>query len=102
MRVGLEFLRMVLIFVFVGAVVWLLLGPLYTIKETVEQYQWLGALGVYLLLFVMYRNRWQFSGWYQGDGRKRLPTLVTKLLVSLAVVLMLLPWILVGLFHLGG
>ncbi|SFJ26891.1 hypothetical protein SAMN04487936_101490 [Halobacillus dabanensis] len=97
MRVGLELLRIVLTFVLVGAAVWLLLGPLYTIHETAERYQWLGASGVYLLLFVMYRNRWRFSGWYQGEGRTRLPMLITKLLVSLGIILILLPWMLASL-----
>lgn len=93
MRVGLELLRIIFIFGLAGGGIWLLLGPLYTMHETSEKYQWLGGLGVYALLFVIYRNRWQFSGWYKGSGRKRLPGVVTKAIVFSAFIIIALPWV---------
>jgi hypothetical protein len=49
------------------------------------------AVAIYylLLLFVMYRNRWQFSGWYKGN--EKLPKKASAMLVFGAVVLLLLP-----------
>ncbi|WP_238343509.1 hypothetical protein [Gracilibacillus saliphilus] len=68
MRTLLELLRIIIIFVLLGNLGWAILGDLYTINEATEGYSWLGALAILVLLFVLYRNKLQFSGWYQGDG----------------------------------
>ncbi|MDG4657761.1 hypothetical protein P6P90_12405 [Ectobacillus antri] len=54
-----------------------------------KEYNWLGFVAILLLLFVMYRNRWQFSGWYKGN--EKLPKKASAMLVFGAVVLLLLP-----------
>lgn len=71
-RFFLEIVRIILIFVLLGSLIWLILDDIYS-GIPAEQYGWLGALGIYVFLFVMYRNRWQFSGWYTGEGRQKLP-----------------------------
>ena len=45
---------------------WAIIGNIYTINEATESYSWLGAMAILLLLFVLYRNKLQFSGWYEG------------------------------------
>ncbi|SDL88902.1 hypothetical protein [Sediminibacillus halophilus] len=89
-----ELLRIVFIFVFLSALIWMALGNIYTWSAGVEKYQWLVGIAIYLVLFVLYRNKWQFSGWYQGEGRKRLSKTVTKGLLISALVLFVAPFVL--------
>jgi len=59
-----------------------------------EKYGWLVFLAIFLLIFVLYRNKLQFSGWYKGAGRKKLPKTVSQILLFSAVFLLILPAIL--------
>ncbi|MYL72387.1 hypothetical protein GLW00_16190 [Halobacillus litoralis] len=93
MRVLLELLRIVFLFIFGGALVWVVLAPFYNVHPLSREYQWLGALGVYGILFVFYRNRWQFSGWYKGKGRKKLPLSLTRIIIVGSMVLIASPWV---------
>ncbi len=34
---------------------------------------WLAGLSILTLLFVLYRNKLQFSGFYKGAGKEKLP-----------------------------
>lgn len=70
MRTILELLRIILIFGVLGAIGWKVIENIYTINEPTESYSWLGAVAILVLLFVLYRNKLQFSGWYKGEGRK--------------------------------
>lgn len=99
MRVLLELLRIIFLLIFGGALVWIVLGPLYNAHPLSEEYQWLGALGVYGLLFVIYRNRWQFSGWYKGKGKNKLPQGVTRIIVFVSVLLLVSPWVMAMINH---
>ena len=69
MRIVSELLRIIIVFILLGGLVWAIIGNIYTIKEVTERYAWLGSIAVLLLLFVLYRNKLQFSGWYKGKGR---------------------------------
>ena len=90
MRVILELLRILLIFFLSGAFYSTMLGILYK-SMGVSQFEWLGALAVLIILFLIYRNRWQFSGWYKGEGRTKLSQKTTKLLITISVLLLILP-----------
>lgn len=94
MRITLELLRIVVIIGLFGALGWLVIENIYTINETTKNYSWLGALAILILLFVLYRNKLQFSGWYKGKGRKKLSKKVSVTLISFSVVLMITPFIL--------
>ena len=63
MRVLLEIMRILLIFAILGMLGWGILQYIYELFEVNEDYTWLGSLAVVLLLFVLYRNKLQFSGW---------------------------------------
>ncbi|QTM98971.1 hypothetical protein ERJ70_06435 [Sediminibacillus dalangtanensis] len=89
-----ELLRILIIFLFLAALMWIALGNIYTWSPRAEKFQWLGGIAVYLVLFVLYRNKWQFSGWYQGEGRKRLNKTVTMGLLTSALVLFVAPFVL--------
>ncbi|MEM1506441.1 hypothetical protein RG959_24130, partial [Domibacillus sp. 8LH] len=64
MRVILELLRIIFIFILLGGFIWEVLNTIYSVYEGIQNYKWIGALGIYLALFVLYRNIFQFSGWY--------------------------------------
>ncbi|WP_391559175.1 hypothetical protein [Robertmurraya sp.] len=95
MRVLLELVRIILLFGFLGS----LLGMLFTfiyefLGVNIANKEWMVSLSIFILLFVLYRNRWQFSGWYKGKGREKLPKKVTNVLVSgVSLLLILVPFL---------
>ncbi|HLR67456.1 hypothetical protein [Virgibacillus alimentarius] len=98
MRTLFELLRIIVIFALLGGVGWMIIGNIYTINEATETYSWLGALAIVVLLFVLYRNKLQFSGWYKGKGRATLPKKVSLALIIISVLLIISPFIMGFLF----
>ncbi|MRH41477.1 hypothetical protein GH741_02170 [Aquibacillus halophilus] len=94
MRTFLELLRIIIIFALLGGFGWAILGNIYTTNEITQTYSWLGAVAILLLLFVLYRNKLQFSGWYKGKGKLKLPNSVTLALILSSILLIILPFIL--------
>ncbi|NHM30724.1 hypothetical protein [Neobacillus terrae] len=90
MRVILELIRIILIFGFFEGLFYTVLNNMYK-SFGVTQYEWFGYLGTLLLLFIIYRNKWQFTGYYNGKGRVKLPPKVTNFLASFSVLLLILP-----------
>ncbi|GAA0433634.1 hypothetical protein GCM10008983_07810 [Lentibacillus halophilus] len=99
MRVVLELFRIILIFGLLGALGWAVIGNIYTVNETTESYSWLGALAILVLLFVLYRNKFQFFGWYKGGGKKKLPKTVSVTLISVSVLLIVSPFVMGVLYN---
>ncbi|OKP83596.1 hypothetical protein A3842_08800 [Paenibacillus sp. P3E] len=50
------------------------------------------AAGNLILFFVLYRNYWQFKGWFKSDKNQRLGRNLTFSLTSLSLLLILLPF----------
>lgn len=94
MRTALELLRIILILVILGALGWAVIGNIYTINESTESYSWLGAIAILILLFVLYRNKLQFSGWYKGKEKVKLPNSVSIMLIISSILLIIMPFIL--------
>lgn len=94
MRTVLELLRIIIIFMLLGGLVWAIIGNIYTINEVAERYSWLGSIAILLLLFVLYRNKLQFSGWYKGKGREKLPKPFSLMLIRVSILLIISPFIL--------
>lgn len=92
LRVPLELLRIIFIFLLLGGLIWVLIGNVYQF-DGIENYQWLPGIGVYIVLFILYRNKMQFSGWYVGKGRKKLPAKVSRTLIGIAIFLLVVPFI---------
>jgi hypothetical protein len=92
MRILLELLRIIFIFAILGSLGGAIIQNLYTINQTTQSYAWLGALAILVLLFVLYRNKLQFSGWYKGKGCVKLPKSVTKTLISVSILLIISPF----------
>ncbi len=99
MRTLLELLRIIFIFGLLGGLGWTLIGNIYTINEATEPYSRLGALAIFVSLFVLYRNKLQFSGWYRGKGVKKLPKKVSARLIFISIILIIAPFILGSLLN---
>lgn len=95
MRTIIELIRIILIFIVLGSIASYLLARIYeSIGGTSDSYNWMGFAGVFILLFVLYRNRLQFSGWYEGRGKNKLSQRATGILVVSAGVLLIMPVVL--------
>lgn len=93
MRPILELVR-VLVLMFIFAVVCgAIINPIYSLSETAERFAFLGAIAIFLLFFALYRNKLQFSGWYKGKGREKLPKSVTRVIISSSIALLISPFI---------
>ena len=100
MRILLELLRIIFIFAIVGSVLGYFLGNVYLeIGVDTQKYGWIGFIAIFILMFVLYRNRLQFSGWYKGQGRKKLPKIVSQTLIFSSISLLFLPPILSFIFN---
>ncbi len=95
MRVMLELFRIIFIFLLLGSLIWLIVEKIYA-NTGAEKYGWIGGLSIYVFLFVLYRNRWQFSGWYKGKGRQKLSGKTTKHLYIVSITLFVSPFIVSG------
>ncbi len=92
MRVLIELARITFIFVFIGGIFSALINFIYEkLGVNTDTYGWIAMMAILIYLFVMYRNKYQFSGWYTGKGREKLPKIAAKLLISISILLLLLP-----------
>lgn len=90
MRVLLELIRIILIFGIAGTIISTIVNGIY-INIGVNQYGWLGSIAILLLLFVWYRNKLQFSGWYSGKGKEKLPKVASQILIMCSLFLLSAP-----------
>ena len=92
MRILLELSRIIFIFAIVGGISGYFLESLYVDNGIdTQKYGWMGIIAILILMFVLYRNKLQFSGWYTGEGRKKLPRRVSQTLTFSSIGLLLLP-----------
>lgn len=92
MRTLLELIRIIFLFFIVVGIITFVKNLIYLkIGITAEKYAGFGFIAAFLLFFVIYRNKLQFSGWYQGKGKLKLPKKLSKYLVLSAIFLLLLP-----------
>ncbi|MEH6937438.1 hypothetical protein V7056_06170 [Bacillus sp. JJ664] len=92
MRFILEIIRIIAIFTILGALFSEILQLIYkNLHVTVSnQNGWIASVSIFLLLFVLYRNKMQFSGWYSGQKMDKLSKKTTRLLVILSCCLLIL------------
>ncbi|MGG0643078.1 hypothetical protein ABE021_03880 [Sporosarcina gallistercoris] len=67
---------------------------LYIVNNVADDSMWMGAIAVFLLIFVLYRNKLQFSGWYKGESKVKLPKAVSLALILMSLILLITPIIL--------
>lgn len=94
MKFALEFLRILVIVFIIGAVGMSIIVYVYQLYGISENYYWMSGIAVLLLLFVLYRNKWQFLGWYQAEKDEKLTIPISIVLVSSSILLIVLPFIL--------
>ncbi|CEG27219.1 hypothetical protein BN1002_02075 [Bacillus sp. B-jedd] len=94
MRGLLELIRIVVLF----GIFYMISGKIITYvyqkldTEISSIYGIMPAISIFILFFVLYRNKLQFSGWYKG--KDKLSNRGTKWLICSAVFLFILPPIL--------
>ncbi|MFF3022408.1 hypothetical protein ACFVRR_07065 [Gottfriedia sp. NPDC057948] len=90
----LELIRIIVIFGILGALFSTVLSEIYIgIGVNLSNSGWWSSFGILLLIFVLYRNKIQFSGWYNGKGKVKLSNKVTILLVTCSIIMILIPGI---------
>jgi len=92
MRFLLEIIRIIAIFAILGALISGFLQFIFkNLHVTISnQNGWIISVSIFLLLFVLYRNKMQFSGWYSGKKMEKLSKKTTRLLVILSCCLLIL------------
>lgn len=91
MRIVLELIRIMAIFLVLGIILGSLIKLAFvTIGLHTDQYDWLCVIAIFMSLFVLYRNKLQFSGWYKGKEREKLPIHISQLLFAVAILLIVL------------
>ena len=71
MRVFLELIRIIFICAIVGGTLGYFFENVYLeIGTDIDKYGWMGFIAILILIFVLYRNKLQFSGWYKGKVEK--------------------------------
>lgn len=91
MRVILELLRIIFIFAIIGSIFGAVLEFIYgTFGLNTKRYEWMAFSAIVILLFVFYRNKLQFGGWYKGEGKEKLSKRVSTILITFSIFLLLL------------
>lgn len=54
-------------------------------------YNWSMALGNLLIFFMLYRNHFQFKGWYKSQKNQKLTILTTRITMVISLGLIILP-----------
>lgn len=63
---------------------------LFSVNITNTNGSFLVGIAIFILLFVLYRNKLQFSGFYDGEGKIKLSERVSRSLISLSVFLFII------------
>lgn len=96
----LELIRILFIMTIVVGILGSIVGYVYLkIGADIDKYGWMTYIAIPILFFVLYRNKLQFSGWYKGKGREKLPKIVSQMLIFSSISLLLLPPVLSFLFN---
>ncbi|SIS45409.1 hypothetical protein [Salimicrobium flavidum] len=98
MRVMLELVRVITLFITLGFLGWMLIENIYAINETSEHFSWMGGGALLIFFFVLYRNKLQFTGWYDGEGQK-LSSKLSVFLMVIALLLLVTPFLMVLLIN---
>jgi hypothetical protein len=91
LRIILELFRITAIFLILGALLGGLVKLVYAnigINVDNTNGAWLVGFAIIILLFVLYRNKLQFSGFYKGEGKVKLPKKVSVSLTSCSVIML--------------
>ncbi|MDM5211125.1 hypothetical protein QUF94_06695 [Peribacillus sp. NJ4] len=91
LRVILELFRIVTIIFVIGMILGFIINSIYAIFGiTVENTTggWMVGLAIFPLLYVLYKNRLQFSGFYKNGGQVKLSKRTTTILLCISVLML--------------
>lgn len=54
-------------------------------------FHWSMTIGNLLLFFIMYRNYFQFNGWYKSKQNKKLSRTTSKIFISISIGFIIVP-----------
>ncbi|MBK5443463.1 hypothetical protein JFU13_10350 [Peribacillus sp. TH24] len=89
-RVILELLRIVAIIFILGSLMGALVNLIYAGMEiNVDNTTggWFVGVAILIILFVFYRNRLQFSGFYKGKGKEKLSNKISIFLICFSMLM---------------
>ncbi|MFD4929508.1 hypothetical protein ACFWMS_11300 [Peribacillus butanolivorans] len=91
LRVILELFRIITIILVIGMVMGFIINSIYAIfginvENTTDG--WIVAMGIFPLLYVLYKNRLQFSGFYKNGGQVKLSNRATTILLCTSVLML--------------
>ncbi|QFK72392.1 hypothetical protein F7984_14650 [Pradoshia sp. D12] len=93
MRIILELLRITVIYFILGAILGGFVKLVYSglgIDVDNTTGGWIIGFAIIIFLFVLYRNKLQFSGFYKGEGMVKLPRKVSIFLISCVVIMLII------------
>lgn len=93
LRVFLELIRILIVLLVIGGLMGELAKLIYMsfgINVDNTNGGWLVGLSILIFLFVLYRNKLQFSGYYEGKDKEKLPKSVSNFLILCSFVLLIL------------
>ncbi len=92
MKVILELIRITIILIIFGALLGSLVNLLYASLGVVDTTNggWLAGIAIILSLFVLYRNKLQFSGFYKGEEMVKLPRKVSISFIFCSVIMIVI------------
>jgi small-conductance mechanosensitive channel len=91
-RVILELFRIIAIIFILGSLLGALVKLIYASMEiNVDNTTggWFVGIAILILLFVFYRNRLQFSGFYNGEGNNKLSKKLSVSLISFSIFMII-------------
>ncbi|AMM95617.1 hypothetical protein UP17_19365 [Peribacillus simplex] len=91
LRVILELFRIITIIFVIGMIMGFIINSIYAIFGiTVENTAggWIVAMAIFPLLYVLYRNRLQFSGFYKNGKQVKLSNRTTTILLCFSVLML--------------
>lgn len=90
---GLEMIRIAIILIIIGGLLGGLVKLIYSgfgINVDDTNGAWLVGTSILIILFVLYRNKLQFSGFYKGEEKVKLPRRVSTILVSSSIIMLII------------
>lgn len=94
LKVILELIRILAVCLILGSIMSAIMNIVYrlfSVDITNTNGAFLVGIAIFILLFVLYRNKLQFSGWfYDGRGKTKLSKKVSGSLISFSILLFVL------------
>ena len=91
-RIFMEVIRITAIFLILGSIMGVLIKLVYGnfgINVDNTNGGWMVGLSILIIIFVLYRNRLQFSGFYKGEHRVKLSKTLSAFLISSSVLMLI-------------